>query len=456
VAAFALTDLGVLVLCMVLVSLLGSPWSPRAFLSSFARLFPNAAFFLAAFAFSGLYPGLCPAPGAELRRYTLASLMACVAGLVINTRLLGMFDGDEFDYLVLWLISAPLLTGMRVVSRSFAARTRRWGVPVVVLGAGREAKALIDRLLLCPWIGYKPALVISDASENGAAYRGISVIHGLSRGVRVAVRRRFSTVLVAVPATERARLRAALQACSSCFPHFLFFGEFLDQAGISTQVLDFEGIFALHTVQRLSRTLPAVLKRTIEVAGVVIGGLACMPFLLPLALAIRLDSPGPIFYRQRRLGRGGQEFHALKFRSMVPDADKRLAACLEDPRACREWTQSHKIKNDPRITRVGRFLRKTSLDELPQLWNVLKGEMSMVGPRPIVKAEVARYGEAWAQVSQVRPGMSGLWQVSGRSDRGYGERVELDRYYIRNWSIWLDAWIMAKTLWIVVAGKGAY
>jgi lipopolysaccharide/colanic/teichoic acid biosynthesis glycosyltransferase len=142
---------------------------------------------------------------------------------------------------------------------------------------------------------------------------------------------------------------------------------------------------------------------------------------------------------------------------MVIDADVRLKALLaSDPTAKAEWEANHKIKNDPRITKLGKFLRRTSLDEFPQLINIIKGEMSLVGPRPIVDDEVAKYGEDFSRIFSVKPGLSGLWQVSGRSDTDYAERVSFDTYYLQSWSVWLDLWVLYKTIGVVLKGKGAY
>jgi lipopolysaccharide/colanic/teichoic acid biosynthesis glycosyltransferase len=146
-----------------------------------------------------------------------------------------------------------------------------------------------------------------------------------------------------------------------------------------------------------------------------------------------------------------------KFRTMVMNADTILADCLQhDEKLQAEWTATHKLKDDPRVTRVGRFLRKTSLDELPQLLNVVHNEMSLVGPRPIVDDEIQHYATSYRMYTQVRPGLTGLWQVSGRSDTSYAYRVSLDEYYVRHWSIWMDLYILARTLWVVAKGSGAY
>ena len=181
------------------------------------------------------------------------------------------------------------------------------------------------------------------------------------------------------------------------------------------------------------------------------------PLLLAIVVLIKLDSPGPAVYGHRRVGAGGEHFRCWKFRTMYTNAEQLLDECLQgDPRLRAEWEQTFKLRDDPRVTRVGRFLRKTSLDELPQLWNVLIGQMSLVGPRPIVDAEIPKYGAAYDLYRRIRPGISGFWQVSGRSDTSYAERVKLDAYYVHNWSVWLDLIILARTVGSVILGRGAY
>jgi Undecaprenyl-phosphate galactose phosphotransferase WbaP len=185
--------------------------------------------------------------------------------------------------------------------------------------------------------------------------------------------------------------------------------------------------------------------------------LIALPLGVLIALAIVLDSRGPVFFCHTRLGRGRCPFHLWKFRTMIVAGDGAFQEYLDrHPELAREWRLTHKLRCDPRITRVGRFLRKTSLDELPQLWNVLRGDMSMVGPRPIVCEEVAKYGPAFALYSQVLPGLTGLWQVSGRNDTHYHRRVELDSHYIRHWAPWLDGRILLETVRVVLRGHGAY
>ncbi|WP_072393097.1 sugar transferase [Hyphomicrobium sp. CS1GBMeth3] len=177
-----------------------------------------------------------------------------------------------------------------------------------------------------------------------------------------------------------------------------------------------------------------------------------IPLMLIIAALIKLTMGGPVFYYQSRIGHNGKRFRCYKFRSMLADADKRLADLVaRDPEAAAEWTETRKLKNDPRVTRFGQILRKSSLDELPQFYNVLIGDMSCIGPRPIVSEEIARYGRYAPDYFSVRPGITGLWQVSGRSSLSYSRRIALDRYYVRRWSPLLDASIALRTLKAVMS-----
>ena len=185
--------------------------------------------------------------------------------------------------------------------------------------------------------------------------------------------------------------------------------------------------------------------------------IAVAPFLLLLVVLLKLGSPGPVFFAQKRVGKNGALFSCLKFRTMVVDAQARLDHLLKTcPQSRAEWERDHKLRNDVRITPLGQFMRKFSLDELPQLINIVRGQMSIVGPRPIVEAEIWRYGPYFADYCSVRPGLTGLWQVSGRNDVSYDERVQLDRYYSRNKSLGLDLAIVARTVPVVLGARGAY
>jgi exopolysaccharide production protein ExoY len=201
-----------------------------------------------------------------------------------------------------------------------------------------------------------------------------------------------------------------------------------------------------------SRRANHLLDTSIAIAALIVFG----PLMLLIAGAIKVSSKGPILFRQDRLGEGGQKFQCLKFRTMRTDAEAILAALLADPVARAEWDRDHKMRDDPRITLIGRILRKTSLDELPQIFNVLLGEMSIVGPRPIVAAEVGRYGSYIHAYYSVRPGITGLWQVSGRNHTTYRRRVACDVTYARSHSARGDFVIIARTIPAVLLARGAY
>jgi len=197
-------------------------------------------------------------------------------------------------------------------------------------------------------------------------------------------------------------------------------------------------------------------KRLFDVVGAIALIIAFSPLILFLAVWLWITG-GPILFGHQRIGKGGKPFKCYKFRTMVPDADRALEQLFEGEPGLRiEWVLNHKLKDDPRVTRLGEFLRKTSLDELPQLWNVLRGEMSLVGPRPIVKDEIFRYGHAIRHYQAVKPGLTGLWQVSGRNDTTYERRVAMDRLYAMNMCIGLDARILFRTLIVVCKCSGAY
>jgi len=200
-----------------------------------------------------------------------------------------------------------------------------------------------------------------------------------------------------------------------------------------------------------------VVSRCLDIAVALLALAFIIPLLATIAIAIKLADGGPVLFSHRRIGRDGRPFGCLKFRSMVVDAEERLARLLAvDELARQEWLQDHKLRDDPRVTPLGSFLRRSSLDELPQLFNVLRGQMSIVGPRPIVQAEVARYGRRFTSYCAVRPGITGLWQVSGRNDVSYRRRVACDVLYARRKSLGRDVFIIIWTVPAVLKGQGSY
>lgn len=206
---------------------------------------------------------------------------------------------------------------------------------------------------------------------------------------------------------------------------------------------------------RASSATAKAIKRVIDVVGALIFFVAFGPLYVAVAVSVWLSGSGPVYYRQTRLGKNGRPFHVYKFRSMVANADRVLEEFLSKNAAARvEWDNFQKLDNDPRIIPIGKFIRRFSLDELPQFWNVLRGDMSLVGPRPCMESQRSLYGDAWTQYTAVRPGLTGLWQVSGRNNLTFAQRVVLDKQYVTSWSLWLDGKILLKTFRaVMVDGK---
>ena len=214
-----------------------------------------------------------------------------------------------------------------------------------------------------------------------------------------------------------------------------------------------EAIIAGHAPEAQTQWAHRVLDISVALLAIVFFA----PLILLIGVLIKLDSPGPILFRHKRVGQDGKFFYCLKLRSMAQDSEERLLLLLaKDPTAVREWQETHKLKHDPRITKLGSFLRRSSLDELPQLWNILVGDMALVGPRPIVASEIGHYAEHFASYCAVRPGITGLWQVSGRNDTSYAERVALDMRYVRERSFVFDLKILIATIPAVILRRGSY
>jgi Undecaprenyl-phosphate galactose phosphotransferase WbaP len=274
---------------------------------------------------------------------------------------------------------------------------------------------------------------------------------------KLALRRHVRCAIIAMSKASQNELIHLLTWQGAEFSRIIIVPESACLASLWVEATDISGVLGLEIRQRLLLPSARVVKRVLDLTLTVTLGLALLPLLVWIAIAVKLTSPGPVFFGQRRYGKNGRPFTAWKFRSMVQNADAVLFEHLtNDPALRQEWDRDQKLKIDPRITWIGRLLRRTSLDELPQLWNALKQEMSLVGPRPIVHDEIQRYGESFLLYQRVTPGITGLWQVSGRNDVSYEQRVSLDSYYVRNWSIWLDLYVLARTVKVVLKGDGAY
>jgi Undecaprenyl-phosphate galactose phosphotransferase WbaP len=323
-----------------------------------------------------------------------------------------------------------------------------------VFYTGDESADIIRELEKHPEIGLKPVVILSSPY----AVRPRHPLPVIDMQFAAAVRAcGVDCALIALPDAGCGKLLKDLEVFESLFPRLLIMHSSPALYSLTVDAGQIGGSLAVEVRRDLLLPFPRFAKRLMDLLIVcLILPVAGFTILL-LAFLVRLESPGPVFYGHRRVGRNHSSFCAWKLRTMQVNADELLRKALAEDGALREeWLRDRKLRRDPRITWVGRFLRKMSLDELPQLWNVLRGEMSLVGPRPIVQEEVAAYGQNFSLYCRVTPGLTGLWQVSGRNAVSLHDRVRLDSYYVRNWSPWLDLHILARTAKVVLTGQGAY
>lgn len=316
-------------------------------------------------------------------------------------------------------------------------RIRVGQIPVLIVGSGRITDALVADLQANPHQGLRPILFTGDNHEIVAAARR-------------------KDIKILISAQDIRLLREEMGTLVQWFQQIAYLPEreaFPILGSRPIRLGDHGGLEMVN--QRRLRGLQ-IEKRLVDTMLAMVIGFVALPFFVVVPILIKLTSRGPVIYKAKRLGKNGRTIYVWKFRSMYVDADKRLQALLDsDPALKAEFEEAFKLKNDPRVTPLGKFLRKTSIDELPQLWNVIRGEMALVGPRPIVEKEVPYYGADYEIFSLAKPGITGLWQCSGRSNTDYAQRVALDKFYVLNWSPWMDLWIVLRTVVAVLGMKGS-
>jgi lipopolysaccharide/colanic/teichoic acid biosynthesis glycosyltransferase len=288
-----------------------------------------------------------------------------------------------------------------------------------------------------------------------AEVEGVPLVGDLSLAPILAKKLKIPYAIVAMPGQPSDTLLSVVERVGGQFSHLLVIPDLFGFATLGVPAKSVGSVLGVEVRQQLLLPWPRLAKRILDVSFTALGGLFVLPFLVIIALLIKLDSKGPIFYMQKRLGRGGKYFKAWKFRTMHGDGEARLKQVLDsDPALREEYEIYHKLRKDPRVTRIGRVLRKYSLDEFPQLWNVINGDMSLVGPRPYIEREIPEMGGNEKLILRATPGMTGMWQVSDRNASSFAWRVQVDVHYVRNWSPWLDIYILAKTVGVVVRGSG--
>ena len=348
---------------------------------------------------------------------------------------------------------------IRYAVLKFLKRRNLFHEPIILIGAGLTAEKLIKF-----WredLGYRYEIVglIDDHPVSAQLPRDFPLLGGFDEARSIIRAAKVKTVVIAAPGLDKERLQALISKIQPHVKNISFVPDLIGTPMSSAElsILFSEKILMLNLRNNLSRPYNRAFKRVFDLTLTIIGGLMISPILLAIALRVAIENRGRVIFAHRRVGAAGKKFPCYKFQTMVPDAEERLKKYLaENPEARREWDETFKLTNDPRVTKFGGWLRRTSLDELPQLWNVIRGEMSLVGPRPIVQAEVPRYGKNIREYYMVLPGITGMWQVSGRSDTTYPERVAMDTWYVRNWSVWIDIMYLFKTVKAVLQSRGAY
>ncbi len=392
----------------------------------------------------------------ELREVFEALVVLAVVHLALTTLTKGMFSRGWWA--LTWSGAFVLVPSLRLLTKKILDAAHLWKRPTLIVGCGESALEAARMMSGQLYLGADVvAYVAPDARADVKFVGNTPVLRGLAADTLRAMP--GAQVVIALEPDERELRNAWVRDLTqSGIREVTVMAPMRGVPLCGTDVSYFFGheVMMLRVQNNLTRFSARVLKRIFDVAA---GGtlmLLLLPVFALLALLVAKDG-GSAFFGHTRIGQNGRRFKCYKFRSMVLDADRVLKELLErDPVARAEWDRDFKLRHDVRITRVGALLRKTSLDELPQLWNVLRGDMSLVGPRPVVEKEIERYGDDAAYYLLAKPGMTGLWQVSGRNDTDYARRVFLDAWYVRNWSLRSDISILFKTIGVVLHRDGAY
>lgn len=397
-----------------------------------------------------VYPGAGISRVAELRAIFRSAVITLFCLSAINILFAELPKIEFITFALAGAGTLVLLPVTRFVVRGRLAKTSWWGIRLLLIGDRSDCEEVSRRSRVYRSSGF----IIGDSACHEP--QASSTAGGnLTQTTNAAFQRGciFRAPVAAIVSHNRQRLSHRLMFQ---FPSVIW----VDQPSTSelnAEASELLGLLTLRADAPLLRTTPRVLKRLLDLAVTIPALIVLAIPMAMIAIAIKVSSQGPVIFGPVRKGQHGKEFRSWKFRTMVPNAEEVLRERLEsDPEARAEWGRDVKLKNDPRIIPgIGHLLRNWSLDELPQLWNVLVGEMSLIGPRPIATYEIERYREHYYDYTQMLPGITGLWQVSGRSETSYETRVQMVHRYAAKWSIWLDLWILAKTPVVVLTKRGA-
>ncbi len=440
--------------------LIWAHFNPKVSQDNLFEFWLSLLLYLIVYAIQGLYSAAGLGPVKELRR---AVQSTAFVGLILAS--VSFFSKDADTYSRGLLISSSLLMAVlvpwtRALVRDQFSACSWWGVPVLVLGAGKTAQTIVDNLRTHPEIGLKVVGCLAHELPAPGDCHGVPVLGPLALASHLAHSTRIRHVLVAMPGLERKQLVGLTENLAQSFRHMILIPNLFGLASLWVTGRDLGGVLGLEVHQNLLVPANRWMKRGIDLTMTLILGICALPLLAIAALWIKIVSPGASpFYSQTREGEGRRTIRVWKLRTMYPGADELLREHLRlHPAARQEWESHLKLRQDPRILPVvGTLLRRTSLDELPQLLNIIRGEMTLVGPRPFPRYHLDHFDQRFREFrAKVTPGLTGLWQVSARSDGDLKVQESLDTFYIRNWSLWLDFYILARTVRAVLLSKGAY
>jgi undecaprenyl-phosphate galactose phosphotransferase len=363
-----------------------------------------------------------------------------------------------------WIFLIFAIPSFRQLARLGMYYAGVWNIPTAIIASGSRANAVYKALFNTLSLGYDVRWLVIDGYDkdqpSDIAHLKCSFLNDVDDIVENIQRSGCENVVIAIDDMQSPTFAHLIQRLIEANVSVSFVPSFLrlPLGCVSTSYFFGRDVLLFQVSNNLRRFPYRFIKRAFDIVGSLALLVLFSPFFVLIAISIRRHDGGPVIYRQKRSGRDGEPFFCLKFRTMAIDADERLYRWRqENPELYQQYLKTYKLVDDPRITQPGKWLRRTSLDELPQLVNVLRGEMSLVGPRPVVERELIEfYGPAAQLYKRVRPGLTGLWQVSGRSDTSYEERVTYDEWYILNWSFWYDIVIVLQTAWIIISRKGAY
>jgi Undecaprenyl-phosphate galactose phosphotransferase WbaP len=387
----------------------------------------------------------------ELRRIQLLLLAVfALAGIAVFFE---RIVPSRIVYITSYLFSAAFIPLVRIPVKKTLLAARQWGCPTVLYGNARQVAGVIETFQKNPLLGYAPYGVFTDDLPAGAVIQSVPVLGRLEERTSAA-----SVAIVPVTLAEGFSLSETFDRIFSGYKRVVLLPDIKEDVFLWAVPRTLGSLIGLEITSNLLNPVARILKRSLDLLLVAATALLWLPLLALIALLIWIVERQNPFFLQHRVGKASRSFRPVKFRTMRPDAERELEQALAADEALKyEWAQNCKLRNDPRVTRIGRILRRTSLDELPQVLNVLAGQMSLVGPRPLPDYHHDQLAEsARTPRSRVRPGITGLWQVSGRSESGTAGMEKWDTYYVRNWSIWLDVVILARTFLAVIKGAGAY